>query len=224
MVKITWLGHATFLLAGTQTVLCDPFLNDNPAAPYKAEAIEAVDVVTISHDHFDHIADAGTILKRTGATAISTFEVANALAADFDAKAEGGNIGGSISVGSVTAHMVQAFHTSDRGAPTGFVIELDGQRIYHTGDTCVFGDMALIADMLKPNVMLCPIGDRFTMGPESAARAVGLVKPQIAIPMHYNTWPPIEQDPAHFANLVAKSAPETLVVVLKPGDSYDVGA
>jgi L-ascorbate metabolism protein UlaG (beta-lactamase superfamily) len=183
MVKATWLGHACWLLEGSATVLIDPFLDDNPAAPRKAADIERADVVVITHDHFDHIADAGSILQRTGGTAVSTYEVANALADAHNVNVEGMNIGGSVTVGPVTCHMTQAFHTADQGAATGFVIEMDGVRVYHTGDTCVFGDMALIGELLKPDLLLCPIGDRFTMGPRSAARAVKLVNPRVAIPM-----------------------------------------
>ncbi|RME73107.1 MAG: metal-dependent hydrolase [Planctomycetota bacterium] len=220
MVKATWLGHACWLLEGSATVLLDPFLDDNPKAPCKAADIEGVDVVAITHDHFDHIADAGPILQRTGATAVATYEVANALASTYNATAEGMNIGGSVQVGAVTLHMTQAFHTAEKGAATGFVVELDGLRIYHTGDTCVFGDMALIGRLLRPDLLLCPIGDRFTMGPRSAAHAVQLVAPRVAIPMHYNTWPPIEQDPESFRSLVSETAPDVEVVILEPGGSY----
>ncbi|GIW72728.1 MAG: metal-dependent hydrolase [Planctomycetota bacterium] len=223
MVKATWLGHASWLLEGSRTVLCDPFLDDNPAAPRKAADIEHCDVVTLSHDHFDHAADAGSILQRTGATLVATYELANAFAESHNARTEGINIGGSVSVQGVTCHMVPAFHTADKGAPTGFVIELDGVRIYHTGDTCLFGDMALIGELLAPDLMLCPIGDRFTMGPRSAARAVALVKPRVVIPMHYNTWPPIAQDPQEFARLVAEQAPGVEVAILQPGQSYEIG-
>ncbi|MFC1705584.1 metal-dependent hydrolase [Planctomycetota bacterium] len=222
MVKLTWLGHAAWEITGSKTVLVDPFLNDNPAAPKKAADITEADVVAVTHDHFDHMADAPDILKRTGATLVATYEVATYLSEKHGIKAEGGNIGGSITVDGVTCHMVQAWHTAGRGAPTGFVIEMDGRKIYHMADTGLFGDLALLGEIFQPDVLLVPIGDRFTMGPPSAARAVGMVKPKVAIPMHYNTWPPIEQDPNVWKELAAKEAPETEIVILGPGESYEL--
>ncbi len=222
MVKAKWLGHACWLLEGSARVLIDPFLDDNPKAPLKASEIGPIDVVVITHDHFDHIADAGPILQTSGATAVATYEVANALASSHNAKVEGMNIGGSVQVGAVTCHMTQAFHTADQGAATGFVVELDGVRVYHTGDTCIFGDMKLIGELLRPDLMLCPIGDRFTMGPRSAAHAVRLVNPRTVIPMHYGTWPPIEQDPTLFRQYVGELAPEVEVVILEPGAHHEI--
>jgi L-ascorbate metabolism protein UlaG (beta-lactamase superfamily) len=222
MPTITWLGHSTFEIAGSKTILIDPFLNDNPSAPKKADDVEVCDIVCVTHDHFDHVADAPSILKRTGATVVSTYEVATALAEEHGVKAEPGNHGGTIEIDGVKIHFVPAWHTAGKGAPVGFVIEIDGVTIYHAGDTCLFSDMALYGMLFSPDVFCVPIGDRFTMGPKSASMAVGLVKPKIALPMHYNTWPPIEQDPAVFAELCAAEAPDTEVKVLEPGVALDL--
>ncbi len=225
MIQCTWLGHAAWQLTGAESgkvAIVDPFLDQNPAAARKARDIARADVVLVSHDHFDHFGDAPAICKATGATLVATYEVATAAAEEHGIKAEGLNIGGTIEVAGVKIHMTVAFHTSGRGHPTGWVIEMDGLRVYHTGDTCIFGDMRLIGELLRPDLMCVPIGDRFTMGPPSAARAVELVGPRVAIPMHYNTWPPIAQDPEKWKALVRERAPKTEVVVLKPGETYEL--
>jgi L-ascorbate metabolism protein UlaG (beta-lactamase superfamily) len=223
MLKATWLGHAAWQFEGAgKVVIVDPFLDENPVAAKKAKDITRADVVLVSHDHFDHFADAPAICKQTGATLVSTYEIATGAAEKHGIKAEGMNIGGTIEVDGVRIHMTIAFHTSSRGHPTGWVIELAGATVYHTGDTCLFGDMRLIGEIFRPDLMCVPIGDRFTMGPPSAARAVELVAPRVAVPMHYDTWPPIAQDPVKWKALVAERARGTEVVVLKPGESHEV--
>ena len=223
MVKATWLGHAAWEFAGEKkVVIVDPFLDENPKASKRAADVKRADVVLTSHDHFDHFADAPAICKATGATLVATYEVASAAAEEHKIKVEGMNIGGSVDLGGVVVHMTIAFHTSGRGHPTGWVIEMDGARIYHTGDTCLFGDMRLLGEIFRPDLMCVPIGDRFTMGPPSAARAVELVRPRVAIPMHYDTWPPIAQDPAKWRALVAERSRDTKVVILKPGETHEV--
>jgi L-ascorbate metabolism protein UlaG (beta-lactamase superfamily) len=223
MIRCTWLGHAAWQFEGPRkVVIVDPFLDENPVAPRKAKDIARADIVLVSHDHFDHMGEAPAICKRTGARLVATYEVATGAAAEHGIEAEGMNVGGSIDLDGVLVHMVLAFHTSGRGHPTGWVVEMDGHRIYHTGDTCLFGDMKLIGEIFRPDLMCCPIGDRFTMGPPSAARAVELVAPKVAIPMHYGTWPPIAQDPEKWKALVRERAPKTEVVVLAPGESYEL--
>jgi len=109
------------------------------------------------------------------------------------------------------------------GNPAGVVIELDGVRVYHTGDTALFGDMKLIGELYKPDVMLTPIGSLFTMGVPEAVKAVEFVKPKVAIPMHYNTWPPIAQNPEEFKRAVEKNAcVDTQVIIVKPGESVEI--
>jgi L-ascorbate metabolism protein UlaG (beta-lactamase superfamily) len=220
MVEATWLGHAAWRFAGSRTVIVDPFLEENPAAPLKVKDLKKADVVLVSHDHFDHFADAPAVCKKTGAVLVATYEVASAAGEEHKIKTDGMNIGGTIEpVPGVKIHMTIAFHTSGRGHPTGWVIEMDGVKIYHTGDTCLFGDMKIIGEFFKPDLACIPIGDRFTMGPASAAKAVELIRPRTAIPMHYNTWPPIQQDPEKWKAMVGAAAE---VVVLKPGETFTV--
>lgn len=220
MVEATWLGHAAWRFTGrAATVIVDPFLEENPAAPLKVKDIARADVVLVSHDHFDHFADAPAVCKKTGATLVATYEIATSAAQEHGIKAEGMNLGGTIEVAGVKVHMTLAFHTSGKGHAVGWVIELDGVRIYHTGDTCLFGDMKLIGEIFKPDLCCLPIGDRYTMGPPSAALAVQMIRPRTAIPMHYNTWPPIQQDPEKWKALVGSAAD---VVILKPGETFVV--
>jgi len=220
MATAAWLGHSAWLVEGKSAiVLIDPFLDENPMAPCKARDIARADIVLVSHDHFDHLGDAPAISKRTGAMLVGTFELATAVASEHGIKSEGMNIGGSLTIGGVTVHMTPAFHTSGRGQAAGWVVEIDGVRIYHSGDTSLFSDMKLIGDMFRPDLACLPIGDRFTMGPAAAARAVDLIRPRIVAPMHYNTWPPIAQDPEKFRALVGSAAE---VAILKPGEKLEV--
>lgn len=221
----TWLGHAAWRFSGrAATVIVDPFLEENPAAPLKLKDIPRADVVLVSHDHYDHFGDAPALCKKTGATLVATYEVAAWAAEKHGIKTEGMNIGGTIEVAGVKVHMTVAFHTSARGHPTGWVVEMDGVKVYHTGDTCLFGDMKLIGDFFRPDLACVPIGDRFTMGPASAAKAVELIRPRVVVPMHYNTWPAIAQDAKAWAETVRAGGSGAEVVVLKPGESYRVNA
>lgn len=221
MVQVTWYGHSTFKIEGSKTVFVDPFFDDNPASPVKVADIEKADVIYVTHDHFDHIVDAAPLAKKTGATLVATYEIATSLAEEHGIKTEPANLGGSIHVDGVICHLVPAWHTTGLGGtPSGVVIEIDGKKIYHMGDTCLFGDMGLIGALFRPDLLLIPIGDRFTMGPRSASKAVGMVQPRFAIPMHYNTWPPIEQDPRRFAGLVQDECPTSKVAILDPGETF----
>lgn len=223
MVEATWLGHAAWRFRGrTAVVFVDPFLDENPKAPLKVKDVDRADVVLVSHDHFDHFGDAPALCKKTGATLVATYELASWAAEQHGIRSEPMNIGGTIELCGLKVHMTIAFHTAHRGHPTGWVVEMDGVRIYHTGDTCVFGDMRLIGEIFRPDLMCLPIGDRFTMGPPSAVRAVDLVRPRVAIPMHFGTWPPIDQDAQAWGRAVEGSVPGTEVVVLEPGQTHVV--
>jgi len=219
-MKATWLGHAAWELDGSRRIYIDPFLDENPKASKKAKDVTKADVVVVSHDHFDHVADAVPICKRTGATLVATYDLAVSLAEKHGIKAEGMNIGGTMTVEGVEVSLVLAFHTAEKGHPTGTVIRLDGKTIYHAGDTCLFGDMKIIGEFFAPiDLALIPIGDRFTMGPPSAAKAVEWLRPRRVVPMHYDTWPPIAQDPRSFKELVGDRSE---VVILEPGQSIEV--
>jgi L-ascorbate metabolism protein UlaG (beta-lactamase superfamily) len=218
-MKITWLGHSGFILEGSKTVIIDPFLTGNPVAPLKTEDVGKCDIMLITHDHADHIGDAVPICRATGATVYSTHEIATMLNEKDGLKTEGMNIGGTLAHGGVEINMVYAQHSTTTGDQVGFVIIMDGKCIYHAGDTGLFGDMKIIGDFFKINVAFVPIGDRYTMGTASAARAVELLRAEKVIPIHYNTFPAIEQDPQEFVELVGSTAE---VIVLKPGESCEL--
>ena len=208
-------------------MLIDPFFTGNSTAVVGPDKVDC-DIICVTHGHGDHLGDAVQIARRTGAVVASILEMSNYLERT-GVKAVGFNLGGTVKIRNTSITMVPAFHSSSIGAPglefsaampVGMVID-SGKPVYHAGDTCVFGDMKLIGEMYKPQVALLPIGGFFTMDPKQAAMAVKLIKPKIAIPMHYNTWPPIVQDPRVFAKLVQKSS-KTKVVILKPGESLEV--
>ena len=227
-MKITWLGHAAFLIEGRDKVLVDPFLTGNPKASTSPEDVDC-DIICVTHGHADHLGDAVDIARRTGATVASIVEMSMYIER-CDVKSIGFNLGGTAKVNETEITMVPAFHSSSIGAPglefsaampVGLVID-SGKPVYHAGDTCVFGDMKLIGELYRPEVSLLPIGGFFTMDPRQAALAASLLGSKTVVPMHYGTWEPIEQDPEEFASLVEKSSPGTKTVVLKPGESLDV--
>ena len=228
MPTITWHGHGCFTLVtdeGTR-ILFDPFLTDNPKAEIGPEDIEELDYILVSHGHFDHFADCIPIAKRTGATVVSTFELVSFCAEQGVENGHGMNIGGGHRFPFGRVKLTPALHTGsiagdESGAFTtdccGFLLELKGgQRVYYSGDTALIKDMELLAGSV--DIALLPIGDNFTMDPVDAARAVGFIKPRVVIPVHYNTWDLIAQDPEDFRRAVGDQAE---VVVLEPGGSYE---
>jgi L-ascorbate metabolism protein UlaG (beta-lactamase superfamily) len=228
MAELTWLGHASWQLkADKHTILIDPFLDDSPTAPVKSGDV-AADFILISHGHFDHIADAAKIANRTGATIVSNYEITTWLEKHHKVKNTlGGNLGGGANLPFGRVQLTLAFHSSslpdgsNGGNPCGFLIWLEGgPRIYFACDTALFGDMELIGAR-GLDVAVLPIGDLFTMGPDDALEAVRLLRPQKAIPSHYNTWPPIAQDPDKWAERVqAETQAEPIVV--KPGQTVTI--
>jgi L-ascorbate metabolism protein UlaG (beta-lactamase superfamily) len=217
-MEITWLGHSGIKLKGSKTVYIDPFLTGNPAASTTPDEIDEADVVVVTHYHGDHLGDAFTICKKTGATFVGIHEIA----VDAEAEgitAEGMNIGGTIEAKGVKVHMVQALHSAERGDPAGVVIEMDGMTIYHAGDTGLTYDMKLIGEFFKPDLSFIPIGDRYTMGIPSAAKAVEFIQTKKVIPVHYNTFPIVSADPEEFKKIVGDKAE---VIILNPGESYSL--
>ena len=224
--KFTWYGHGTqgLELDGTH-VLVDPFFTGNPAASMSAEAVPA-DFILVSHGHSDHVADAVAVAKRTGATIISNFEIANWCGAQ-GAQVHGQHLGGGFKHPFGYVKLTLALHGSGLpdgsygGNPCGFLITArSGRKIYLACDTGLFGDMSLIGD---EGVDLCslPIGDNFTMGPADALRAVKLLRPKHVIPVHYNTWGLISQDGEAWARQVTAET-TAQAHVLKPGESFSL--
>ena len=227
MATLTWHGHSCFLIETDegQRIMIDPWLDENPAADIKTADVEALDFILVSHGHSDHFDDCIPLAKKTGATVISTYELVSFVQGKGVKNGHGMNIGGAYVFDFGRVKLTPALHTGsisgdDDGTHTtdcsGFLISLNGgQRIYHAGDTALIMDMQLLRGSV--DVAILPIGDNFTMGPEDAARAVEMIEPEVVIPMHYNTFPLIEQNPEGFRSLVGDHA---RVEVLQPGGSY----
>jgi L-ascorbate metabolism protein UlaG (beta-lactamase superfamily) len=200
-MKVTWLGHSAFLLEGKDRILIDPYLTGNPTACTSADKLDA-DIICVTHGHGDHLGDTVDIARRTGATVACILELGIWLE-KCGVKSVGFNLGGPATVRNTKITLVPAFHSSSIGAPglefsaamaVGIVVD-SGKVVYHAGDTCVFSDMELIGSMYRPDLALLPIGGFFTMDPAQAAMAAKLLKSKKVVPMHYNTWDPIKQDP-----------------------------
>jgi len=220
-IELTWLGHACWLVeTNGRTILIDPFLNDSPTAPIKADQARA-DFILVSHGHYDHVADAARIANRLGATVVSNFEICDWLSRQGVKNTEPMNLGGSIRLPFGEVKLTIAHHSSvlpdgaSGGNPSGFLLTLAGHKIYFACDTGLFYDMKLIG-AAGLDLAVLPIGDRFTMGPDDALAAVKLLEPRRVVPSHYNTWPPIAQDAAQWAERVrAETKAEPIVV--EPG-------
>lgn len=224
MAVIRYLGHAAFDVKLTgldgreKRVLIDPWL-ENPLSPVKVADYRGVkiDYIIVTHDHGDHLGNAVELASLTKGVVIGVYELAEKLRAQ-GVEAVGGNVGGPLSLEDLFITLTPAVHSSSSGVATGVVVGGSEARVYHAGDTGLFGDMALIGELYSPDVALLPIGGHFTMGVREAVRAVQLLRPRVAVPMHYNTFPPIRADPGEFRKLVESLTP-TKVVLLKPGDS-----
>ncbi|MBN1371465.1 MAG: metal-dependent hydrolase [Anaerolineaceae bacterium] len=219
----TWYGHATLgLETGGQHILVDPFFTGNPAASTTHDKVPA-DFILVSHGHGDHVGDAVEIAKRTGALVISNAEIAGWMSAK-GVKAHGQHIGGGHQHPFGYLKLTFALHGSalpdgsNGGNPAGFLITLpSGEKIYMAQDTGLFGDMKLIGDE-GIHLAVLPIGDNYTMGPDDALRAVELLRPKHVIPIHYNTFGLIAQDPQAWAARV-RAQTSAVVHVMKPGES-----
>lgn len=219
--ELTWLGHSTFLVkTETHSILIDPFLTDNPAATMSADEV-AADAILITHGHFDHIADAITIAKRTGATVIANFEISEWLTAQGADHVHGMHIGGAHQFEFGTVKLTIAHHGSMLpdgsygGNPAGIVLTTSDATIYFAGDTGLFLDMQLIADN-ELDVAVLPIGDNYTMGPEDAIKAAKFLKATYVVPCHFDTWPLIAQDADGWATEL-EAATESKAMLLKVG-------
>ncbi len=226
MLKLTWYSHACILVESPKArILVDPFLSDNPLAPVKADEV-AADFVLVSHGHGDHLGDTVSIAKRTGATVISNFEIATWLQNQGLENVHPQHIGGGFDYPWGRVKLTIAHHGSALpdgsygGNPCGFLLYLEGRKIYHACDTGLFYDMHLIGQE-GIDLAILPIGDNFTMGPDDALRAVQLIAPKKVLPIHYNTFDVIAQDPLAWKSRVEGDT-DTEVVILEPGQQIEL--
>lgn len=226
MNKLTFHGHSAFELATSSghVLWFDPWLDGNPVADIEARAVGSADYILVSHGHGDHFSDVIKLAKQTGATVLATYELAEFCQKHGVKDIHGMNIGGGYRFAFGYAKLTPAWHSpaiefagaAVATAPNGWWLDLGDARLYHAGDTALIMDMQLLEH--RVDVALLPIGDNFTMGPEDAARAVTLIKPRVVIPMHYNTFDVIRQDPEDFKRRVGSHAE---VIILEPGESYE---
>jgi L-ascorbate metabolism protein UlaG (beta-lactamase superfamily) len=231
-VSLTWLGHGSFRIdtPGGKRVYLDPWLS-NPKCPESEQTVERADVVALTHGHGDHVGETVDLCKRLSPRIVAIFELANWLAGRGVPRAdEGGmNKGGTFEVEGISFTMTQAHHSGGHmdedgtitylGEPAGYVIEFEnGTRLYFAGDTCVFGDMALIRRIYEPEVAVLPIGDHYTMGPREAAVALELLGVRRCVPCHYGTFPALHGTPEQLREL----APDVEILTPEPGETITV--
>ena len=226
--RITWLGHATVLVQSAKgtNVLIDPFIAQNPKYPTGYVLPEKIDYVLLTHGHGDHISDAVPVATKHGSTVVAIYELAAYISGKGVANIMGMNLGGTAQLGEIAVTMVEATHSAAAqdeqgthyvGVATGFVLSIaDGPVLYHSGDTGVYGDMKLIAELYHPEVVMLPIGGFYTMGPKEAALAVQFLQPKMVLPIHFGTFPPLTGTPEQLSALID---PGVQVIHWTPGQT-----
>ena len=230
-LAITWLGHSTFIIRspGGKRILFDPWLTGNPACPETMKKPPKVDLILVSHGHFDHMDDVVLCARESGVPVVAMFELCDWLGRKGIQGVSPMNKGGSQDVAGLRVTMTDARHSSGylengqmiyMGEPAGFVVRLeDGRSFYFAGDTCLFGDMRLIGEIYRPDIAFLPIGDRFTMDPAAAARACQLLGVRQVVPMHWGTFPLLTGTPAMLKTHLAGTGVD--VLELKPGETAE---
>jgi L-ascorbate metabolism protein UlaG (beta-lactamase superfamily) len=228
-LSITWYGHSTFVITtpGGKRIVTDPFLESNPVCPPNMKKITAADVILVSHGHADHTSDVPAVSRATKAPIVAIYELASWFERKGLVNAQGMSIGGTVNVAGLRISMVPAIHSSSvvendttvyLGAPAGFVVQMEDERsFYFAGDTALFGDMRLIAEMYAPQIAFLPIGDHFTMDPQAAALAARMLGVRQVVPMHYGTFPVLTGTPDQLKKHVDPHGID--VLVLKPGET-----
>ena len=226
---LTWHGHSNFQLTTPEcTILIDPWFEGNPSACVGSDVCTQVDLVLITHDHDDHTGQAVDICKRTGAHVGAVVETAGKLAqsgipGEQIINGIGFNIGGTVEFKDVQVTMVQAFHSSNTGCPVGYIITLDnGYCLYHAGDTGIFSSMELFGRLYSIDLALLPLGGVFTMDPPQAALACSLLGCTNVLPMHWGSFPVLEQNTERFGRELANLGAATRLISLEPGQSMEL--
>jgi L-ascorbate metabolism protein UlaG (beta-lactamase superfamily) len=230
-MKITWFGHSAFRVEfGSSVILIDPFFTGNPS--FKGDVAEAAAGAThilITHGHGDHVGDTLEIAKSTGAKVVTNYDLAMWLSSQGVDKFDPMNTGGTTDQGEFTVTLVRADHSASLtgveaplGTANGVIIKTHGEPVlWHMGDTDIFSDMGLLAEIHDVRVCICPIGDRFTMSPHTAAIAMKkFVTPKVAIPCHYGSFPIIEQTADRFCHEMIGAGVE--VIVPENGQPFEV--
>jgi L-ascorbate metabolism protein UlaG (beta-lactamase superfamily) len=227
--SFTWLGHATFLFQspGGKRIVLDPWMTGNPSSPESAKKLGELDLILVTHGHSDHVGDAVPLARSSGAHVVAPYELSVWLQGKGLKNVTGMNPGGTLQLLGLSITMVPAIHSSSieedgktlyLGVATGYVIKFEnGLTVYFAGDTCVFGDMRLIAELYQPSIGFLPIGDLYTMGPEQAAKACELLGIKQVVPMHHGTFPALTGTPAKLRGLVEPRGVQ--VLELKPGET-----
>ena len=227
--KLTWHGHANFQITTPNlSILIDPWFEGNPSAKMTSKDLSKIDLVLVTHDHDDHIGQAVDICKQTGAYVLAVVETAQKLASQGVPENQiingiGANIGGTIDFKDVKITMVQAMHSSLSGTPAGYIVTLeDGYCLYHAGDTGIFSSMELFGQLHNIDLAILPTGGIFTMDSKQAALACKLLKCSGVVPMHWGSFPILEQNTQNFAKELDRICPETGLFALKPGEEMEL--
>ena len=230
-LSITWLGHSTFILRtpGGKRVILDPWIATNPSCPEDAKKVGDLDLMLVTHGHGDHTADVVTVARSTNAQVVAPFELSVIFQQRGLKNVVGMNPGGTLKAHGLSITMVPAVHSSSieedgknvyAGLATGYVIGFEDRLVaYYAGDTSIFSDMKLIGELYRPSLAFLPIGDLFTMGPEQAAAACGLLGVKQVVPMHWGTFPALTGTPGRLRELVGSTGVD--VLDLKPGETSE---
>ncbi len=227
MTRFHWHGHSAWTVEHSGTrLLIDPFFSGNPAADMTADKVQA-DFILLSHAHGDHLGDTVDLARRLRVPVVTNNEISHYLTRHGVEHTHGLNPGGGVQLPFGRVTFVRADHSSSfpdgtyGGVACGFVVHLDDLTLYNAGDTALFTDMEWFGERYKPDVVMLPIGDYFTMGPEDAHEAVRLINPRVALPQHFNTFPPIRQDGKAWAERVYRDL-RIEAPILEPGQSAEV--
>ncbi len=231
--KIRWLGHSfvEFTTSGGEVILFDPWTKDegNPSCPVGTDEIQKADLVLVSHDHFDHVGSAIPICKKTGALLGGPVQTVKRMIGAGLSESQvvnfgyGYMVGGGVILDWVKVVSIPAFHSSDTACALGNIVRTsDGTTVYHAGDTCLFGDMALFGRLYPLDVAMVPIGGVFTMDAHQASEAVKMLNPKVAIPIHYGSFPIIAKTADEFSRLCKEKAPGVKIAPLTPGEAINL--